>query len=85
MLTARLENVLHQFYEQVWRERIDIAAGTYDEDHYGSGWAASARYGQTIQVRAGLAFGWGLSWATQPYDGKRDNRVKLDLTMHWGD
>jgi len=85
MLTGRLENVLSQRYERSWKERIDIAAGTYQERNYGSGWAASASYGQTFQPHGGLVFGWTLGWNSQPYDGKRDHRVTLDLTMHWGE
>lgn len=83
--TGRLENMLYQRYERMWRQRIDISLGSYHECRYGSGWMASARYGQTFEPRGGLAFGWGLGWASQPYDGKRDNRVMLDLTLHWGE
>jgi biofilm PGA synthesis protein PgaA len=31
-----------------------------------------------------LHFGWGLGWYWQPYDGRHESRVVLDLTMHWG-
>jgi biofilm PGA synthesis protein PgaA len=85
MLGARLENLLYQRYAREWRQRIDIAAGTYQEQGFGSGWIASVRYGQRFEPRAGLAFGWGLTWSSQPYDGQRDSRVMLDLTMHWGE
>ncbi len=81
----RLQNLLFQRYEQTWRQRIDIQAGTYDERGFGSSWMASAGYGQSIEPRAGLAFGWKLGWSSQPYDGQRDSRVTLDLTMHWGE
>lgn len=85
MLGSRLENLLYQRYEREWRQRIDVAAGTYQERGFGSGWIANVRYGQRFQPRAGLAFGWGLTWSSQPYDGQRDSRVMLDLTMHWGE
>lgn len=84
-LDLRLQNLLFQRYDEVWRQRVDVQAGSYDERGFGSGWIASARYGQSIEPRAGLAFGWGLSWSSQPYDGRRDTRVALDLTMHWGE
>ncbi|WP_266157318.1 poly-beta-1,6 N-acetyl-D-glucosamine export porin PgaA [Dyella silvatica] len=84
LLTGRLENMLSQRYERTWQQRIDIAAGVYQERHFGSSWMFSTRYGQTFTPRGGLAFGWGLSWGSQPYDGRRSARVMLDLTMHWG-
>jgi biofilm PGA synthesis protein PgaA len=85
MFTGRLESLLNQRYERSWRQSIDIAAGSYDECRYGSAWMASARYAQTFEPRGGFALGWGLGWASQPYDGKRDSRVTLDLTLHWGE
>lgn len=84
-LNGQLENQLYQRYERNWRQRIDIAAGSYHECRYGTGWMASLRYGQTFAPRGGLSFGWGLGWSSQPYDGRRDKRVTLDLTMHWGE
>jgi len=83
--TGRLENLLYQRYERAWRQQLDVSAGSYRECRYGSGWMASVHYGQTWAPRGGLSFGWGIGWNSQPYDGKRDNRVMLDLTMHWGE
>lgn len=84
-VTGRLENLLHERYEHSWRQQLDLAVGSYDECRYGSGWMASVHYGQRWAPRGGLAFGWGIGWNSQPYDGKRDNRVMLDLTLHWGE
>jgi biofilm PGA synthesis protein PgaA len=85
MLTGRLVNMLSQRYEREWRERIDIGFGPYDEHQFGTSWTGTVHYGQTFQPRGGMVYGWGLGWASQPYDGKRDSRVTLDLTMHWGE
>jgi biofilm PGA synthesis protein PgaA len=46
---------------------------------------ASVRYGQVFQPRAGIRLGWGIGWHNQPYDGRREHRVVLDLTLHWGE
>ena len=83
--TGRLQQMLRQRYESNWRHELDLSFGSYDECRYGSGWMASARYAQQWAPRGGLGFGWGIGWNSQPYDGKRDNRVMLDLTMHWGE
>jgi biofilm PGA synthesis protein PgaA len=77
--------VLNQYDDRVWRQRLDVAIGSYHERNYPGGWMASARYGQIFQPHAGLRFGWGVSWRWQPYDGRHESRVVLDLSMHWGE
>jgi biofilm PGA synthesis protein PgaA len=84
-LTGRLQNLLGQFYERQVTQRIDVAVGEYDEQGYASDWMASVRYGQVFQPRAGIRLGWGIGWHNQPYDGRREHRVVLDLTLHWGE
>jgi biofilm PGA synthesis protein PgaA len=84
-LTGRLENLLGQFYERSVTQRIDVAAGQYAERGFATGWMASVRYGQIIQTGPGFHVGWGIGWHNQPYDGRREHRVVLDLTLHWGE
>ncbi len=84
-LTGRLQNVLGQFYERTWTQRIDVAVGQYDEQGFATDWMATVRYGQVFTPHAGLRLGWGIGWHNQPYDGRREHRVVLDLTLHWGE
>jgi biofilm PGA synthesis protein PgaA len=84
-LTGRLQNLLGQFYERQVTQRIDVAVGQYEEQGYATDWMASVRYGQIFQPRAGIRLGWGIGWHNQPYDGRREHRVVLDLTLHWGE
>lgn len=84
-LTGRLQNLLGQFYDHSVTQRIDVAVGQYAERGYATGWIASVRYGQIIQAGPGYRLGWGLGWHDQPYDGQREHRVVLDLTLHWGE
>ncbi|HUB88172.1 MAG TPA: poly-beta-1,6 N-acetyl-D-glucosamine export porin PgaA [Dyella sp.] len=84
-LTGVLQNVLNQYDSRVWSERFDVAVGRYGERNFATGWMASARYGQLFQPHAGLRFGWGVSWHWQPYDGRHESRVVLDVSMHWGE
>jgi biofilm PGA synthesis protein PgaA len=84
-VTGRLENLLGQFYSRSVTQRVDVAVGQYAEEGYATDWIASVRYGQTLQAREGLRFGWGIGWHNQPYDGRREHRVVLDLTLHWGE
>ncbi|WP_233843108.1 poly-beta-1,6 N-acetyl-D-glucosamine export porin PgaA [Dyella sp. 2HG41-7] len=84
-LTGVLQNVLNQYSDRVWNQRFDFSAGRYGERNFATGWMASARYGQIFQPHAGLKFGWGVSWHWQPYDGRHESRVVLDLNVHWGE
>ncbi|WP_188792514.1 tetratricopeptide repeat protein [Dyella nitratireducens] len=84
-LTGVLQNVLNQYDDRVWNERFDFNFGRYQERNFATGWMASARYGQLFQPHAGLRFGWGVSWHWQPYDGRHESRVVLDVSMHWGE
>lgn len=84
-LSGRFENLFSQYYARTWTQRFDFSVGRYNERGYASDWMFSARYGQYFQPRLGLRFGWGLAWHNQPYDGRRESRVVLDLTMHWGE
>jgi biofilm PGA synthesis protein PgaA len=84
-LTSTLQNVLSQYDQRSWTERFDLAVGSYAERNYASGLLLSARYGQIFQPKAGLRFGWGLGWHYQPYDGRHESRLVLDVSMHWGE
>jgi biofilm PGA synthesis protein PgaA len=84
-LTGRLENLLYRFYERNVTQRIDVAVGQYAEKGYATDWMASLRYGQTIQTGPGFRLDWGIGWHNQPYDGRREHRYVLDLTLHWGE
>lgn len=84
-LTGVLQNVLNQYDDRSWNERFDVAIGRYAERNYATGWMTSVRYGQIFQPHAGLRFGWGVSWHWQPYDGRHESRVVLDVSMHWGE
>ncbi|WP_164931735.1 poly-beta-1,6 N-acetyl-D-glucosamine export porin PgaA [Dyella sp. M7H15-1] len=84
-LTGSLQNLFNQYADRSWTQRIDLAVGGYQELHYGTGLMVSARYGQIFQPHLGLRFGWGVSWHYQPYDGRHESRVVLDLTMHGGE
>lgn len=84
-LSGRLKSALYQRYETQWRQQVDVAVGTYQERSYQTGWMASVQYGQVFTPRAGHSFGWSVGWASQPYAGRRESRVTLDLKMHWGE
>lgn len=84
-LSGRLKSALYRRYETQWRQQVDVALGTYQERSYQTGWMASVQYGQVFTPHAGRTFGWSVGWSSQPYAGRRESRVTLDLKMHWGE
>lgn len=83
-VTAHYEGQLWRHYDSHLIQTVDLAAGPYWERGYGSGPSYTLRYGQQWTPKPGLAFSWGLSYHRQPYDGRSENRIALDLGLHWG-
>ncbi|UGB37796.1 poly-beta-1,6 N-acetyl-D-glucosamine export porin PgaA [Frateuria soli] len=84
-VTAHLDHVLAERYGRNWHQFVDVAVGSYTQQGQSAGWVADAGYGQTWQPHEGLGFGWRLGWHSQPYDGRRETRATLELTLHWGE
>ncbi|HET6804945.1 MAG TPA: poly-beta-1,6 N-acetyl-D-glucosamine export porin PgaA [Frateuria sp.] len=84
-VTAHLDHVLAERYGRSWHQLVDVAVGSYAQQGYAPGWVAEVGYGQAWQPREGLGLGWRLGWHSQPYDGRRETRATLELTLHWGE
>ncbi|MGN2242939.1 poly-beta-1,6 N-acetyl-D-glucosamine export porin PgaA [Frateuria sp. GZRR33] len=84
-VTAHLDHVLAARYGRSWHQLVDVAVGSYAQQGQSAGWVADVAYGQTWQPHEGLGFGWRLGWHSQPYDGRRETRATLELTLHWGE
>ncbi|MGN6281085.1 poly-beta-1,6 N-acetyl-D-glucosamine export porin PgaA [Frateuria sp.] len=84
-VTAHLDHVLAARYGRSWHQLVDVAVGSYAQQGQAAGWVADVAYGQTWQPHEGLGFGWRLGWHSQPYDGRRETRATLELTLHWGE
>lgn len=84
-VTAHLDHVLSERYGRSWHQLVDLAVGSYAQQGQSAGWVADLGYGQAWQPREGLGFGWRLGWHSQPYDGRRETRATLELTLHWGE
>jgi len=77
--------VLVERYGRTWHQLVDLAVGSYAQQGQSAGWVADVGYGQAWQPREGLGLGWRLGWHSQPYDGRRETRATLELTLHWGE
>ncbi|MGN2253899.1 poly-beta-1,6 N-acetyl-D-glucosamine export porin PgaA [Frateuria sp. GZRe12] len=84
-VTAHLDHVLAERYGRTWHQLVDLAVGSYAQQGQSAGWVADVGYGQAWQPHEGLGFGWRLGWHSQPYDGRRETRATLELTLHWGE
>lgn len=84
-VTAHLDHVLAEHYGRTWHQLVDLAVGSYAQQGQSAGWVADVGYGQAWQPHEGLGFGWRLGWHSQPYDGRRETRATLELTLHWGE
>jgi len=84
-VTAHLDHVLVERYGRTWHQLVDVAVGSYAQQGQSAGWVADVGYGQAWQPHEGLGFGWRLGWHSQPYDGRRETRATLELTLHWGE
>jgi biofilm PGA synthesis protein PgaA len=84
-VSAHLDHVLAERYGRNWHQLVDVAVGSYAQQGHSAGWVADVGYGQSWQPHEGLGFGWRLGWHSQPYDGRRETRATLELTLHWGE
>jgi biofilm PGA synthesis protein PgaA len=84
-VTAHLDHVQVERYGRTWHQLVDLAVGSYAQQGQSAGWVADVGYGQAWQPHEGLGFGWRLGWHSQPYDGRRETRATLELTLHWGE
>lgn len=84
-VSAHLDHVLAARYGRTWHQLVDVAIGSYAQQGQSPGWVADVGYGQAWQPHEGLGFGWRLGWHSQPYDGRRETRATLELTLHWGE
>src|SRR5690349_10795103 len=84
-VNAHLDHVLADRYGRTWHQLVDVAVGSYAQQGQAAGWVADVGYGQAWQPHEGLGFGWRLGWHSQPYDGRRETRATLELTLHWGE
>ena len=73
-----------QRYDRSFHQRVELHASPYWQENYGTGISVSAQYGQFWKLRSGLEFRCGLTWNTQPYDGRNEQRTALSSGVTWG-
>jgi biofilm PGA synthesis protein PgaA len=86
MVTAgvRFNHILWRRYDAYLRHRLDIQAGPYWQEGFGTHWVPSVAYRHEWRPAQGHTFEYGVSWARPVYDGGRERRIAFELAYRWG-
>lgn len=86
-LVPRLDfsHVMYQWYENEWRQQLQLGAGTYHQRGFGSGPVYFLGYSQRLRLNDVFEAGLGISVTRRPYDGIRERIVRgtFDLSMRF--
>jgi len=80
-----VDHLVWRDYDRHFRQRLDLSAGRYWQQGYGSAWVPSVRYEHEWQFARGKVLQYGTSWSRPVYDGQREQRVGLDAEFRWGE
>lgn len=78
-------HVLYRRYETAWEQRFLVGAGTYSQQHYGTGGIFTLGYGQRFRYNDVLDTGFMITGTSRPYDGQRerDFNIVVDMTYRF--
>jgi biofilm PGA synthesis protein PgaA len=71
-------------YDRSFRQEFSLYTAPYWQQNYGAGGAFAVTYTQHWQLGQSLALLWGVTWNTQPYDGKNEPYTALNAGLTWG-
>jgi len=77
----QITHTLYQRYEQRWDQQFLAAAGTYTQQHHGTGGIYTLGYGQRYQFNDVLDVGFMVSATSRPYDGQRERDFNFTVNM----
>lgn len=83
-LGVRLDHIAWRRYERHFRHRLDLMAGSYWQDGFGSAFVPSAAYRHEWRFAPGSVLDYGIAWSRPVYDGNREQRVVFDIHYRWG-
>jgi len=83
-LGLRLDHLPWRHYERHFRHRLDLWAGQYWQETYGSAWVPRIEYRHEWRLGIERKLNYGLSWSRPVYDGQREQHLGLDLRYYWG-
>ncbi|HEX7386106.1 MAG TPA: poly-beta-1,6 N-acetyl-D-glucosamine export porin PgaA [Castellaniella sp.] len=77
----QLTHTLHERYERRWEQQFLIGAGSYTQQHFGTGGVVTVGYGQRYHYSDTLEFGFMVTGTSRPYDGQRERDYQFLINM----
>jgi biofilm PGA synthesis protein PgaA len=83
--SVRVSHVLYQRYEQRVEHYLQLGAGVYHQQDYGSGAIGLIGYGIRYSEAGKFDIGVSVVGVNRPYDGKRESELRalLDFSLHF--
>ena len=79
-----LDHITWRHYERHFRQRLELMAGSYSQDGFGSAFVPAASYRHEWRFAPGSVLDYGVAWSRPVYDGRREDRIAFDITYRWG-
>ena len=83
-LGVRVNHLAWRRYERSFRQLLEIDAGPYWQERFGSAWVPSVAYRHEWTPDYRWTIGYGIHWSRPVYDGLRETRQGFDLYIRWG-
>ncbi|MGB7400573.1 poly-beta-1,6 N-acetyl-D-glucosamine export porin PgaA [Castellaniella sp.] len=77
----QLTHTLYQRYEKTWEQQFLLGAGTYAQQHHGTGAIITVGYGQRYRYNDVLDVGFMVTGTSRPYDGQRERDYNFLVNM----
>ncbi|SEL90692.1 biofilm PGA synthesis protein PgaA [Pseudoxanthomonas sp. GM95] len=81
---VRLDHIGWRRYEREFRQILDVTVGPYWQEGYGTSIVPAISYRHRWAPAESNRLEYGVSWSRPVYDGRRENRVSLDVIWRWG-
>lgn len=83
--SVRLNHVLHQRYDTRLMHYVQLGAGVYHQQDYGSGAVGLIGYGIRYSVNENTEIGVSVTGISRPYDGQRERELRalLDISIRF--
>jgi biofilm PGA synthesis protein PgaA len=81
---VRFDHIMWRRYERHLRQRLELQAGPYWQEGFGTHWVPQASYRHEWRPAMGHTFEYGVSWSRPVYDGNRERRIAFEASYRWG-
>jgi biofilm PGA synthesis protein PgaA len=83
--SVRVSHALYQHYDQRVEHYVQLGAGVYHQQNFGSGAVGLIGYGIRYSEAGKFSIGLSLAGVSRPYDGTRERELRalLDFSLHF--